>query len=31
MADDVDVLGPDDVECHERLSGLFKQHERKAA
>jgi len=30
-ADDVGILGPDDVECREWLGGLLKHYERKAA
>jgi hypothetical protein len=29
--DDVGFLGPGDVECHERLGGLLRHYERKAA
>jgi putative transposase len=29
--DDVGVLGPDDVECHEWLGGLLKHYERRVA
>jgi len=28
--DNMGTLGPDDVECHEWLGGLFKHYERKA-
>ena len=29
--DAVDSLGPDSVACHERLGGLLKHYQRKAA
>jgi len=31
LPDDVGVLGPDDVVCHERLGGLLNHYQRKAA
>jgi len=29
--DPIELLGPEDVVCHERLGGLLKHYERKAA